>query len=95
MAAKFIGIIVQFRTAGRVMHSLLDNGSQSTIYTEDEIWNLILCLEAQYSSCLVLTIYAHAAVMKNPANLSKHQSNPKVAPVIAKMFSKFGGGAAM
>ncbi|KAL2652422.1 hypothetical protein R1flu_020550 [Riccia fluitans] len=33
-------------------------------------------------------------VMKNPANLAKHQSNPKVAPVIAKMFSKFSGGAA-
>ncbi|MCI14339.1 FAM10 family protein-like, partial [Trifolium medium] len=31
-------------------------------------------------------------VMKNPANLAKHQSNPKVAPVIAKMMSKFGGG---
>jgi suppressor of tumorigenicity protein 13 len=30
--------------------------------------------------------------MKNPANLAKHQSNPKVAPVIAKMMSKFGGG---
>ncbi|KAL3677292.1 hypothetical protein R1sor_027240 [Riccia sorocarpa] len=33
-------------------------------------------------------------VMKNPANLAKHQSNPKVAPIIAKMFSKFSGGAA-
>ncbi|GAB2274110.1 hypothetical protein Dimus_008881 [Dionaea muscipula] len=32
-------------------------------------------------------------VMKNPANLAKHQSNPKVAPVIAKMMSKFGGGS--
>ncbi|CAI0413765.1 unnamed protein product [Linum tenue] len=30
-------------------------------------------------------------VMKNPANLAKHQSNPKVAPVIAKMMSKFAG----
>ncbi|XP_027334179.1 FAM10 family protein At4g22670 isoform X2 [Abrus precatorius] len=30
-------------------------------------------------------------VMKNPANLAKHQANPKVAPVIAKMMSKFGG----
>jgi len=29
--------------------------------------------------------------MKNPANLAKHQANPKVAPVIAKMMSKFGG----
>ncbi|KAK1376405.1 STI1 domain-containing protein [Heracleum sosnowskyi] len=26
-------------------------------------------------------------VMKDPANLSKHQSNPKVAPIIAKMMS--------
>lgn len=33
------------------------------------------------------------AVMKNPSNLAKHQGNPKVAPVIAKMFSKFAGGA--
>ncbi|RDX77037.1 FAM10 family protein, partial [Mucuna pruriens] len=32
-------------------------------------------------------------VMKNPANLAKHQANPKVAPVIAKMMSKFGGPA--
>ncbi|KAJ7944789.1 TPR repeat-containing thioredoxin TDX [Quillaja saponaria] len=30
-------------------------------------------------------------VMKNPANLAKHQGNPKVAPVIAKMMGKFGG----
>ncbi|KAK4260455.1 hypothetical protein QN277_003563 [Acacia crassicarpa] len=30
-------------------------------------------------------------VMKNPANLAKHQANPKVAPVIAKMMSEFGG----
>lgn len=33
------------------------------------------------------------SVMKNPANLAKHQGNPKVAPIIAKMMSKFGGGA--
>jgi hypothetical protein len=25
--------------------------------------------------------------------LAKHQGNPKVAPIIAKMFSKFAGGA--
>ncbi|KAG6399238.1 hypothetical protein SASPL_140714 [Salvia splendens] len=30
-------------------------------------------------------------VMKNPANLAKHQSNPKVAPIIAKMMGKFAG----
>ncbi|XP_050267141.1 FAM10 family protein At4g22670 [Quercus robur] len=30
-------------------------------------------------------------VMKDPANLAKHQANPKVAPVIAKMMNKFGG----
>nr|GEV17292.1 hypothetical protein [Tanacetum cinerariifolium] len=30
-------------------------------------------------------------VMQNPANLAKHQANPKVAPLIAKMMSKFGG----
>ncbi|XP_078174419.1 HSP70-interacting protein 1 isoform X2 [Carex rostrata] len=30
-------------------------------------------------------------VMKNPANFAKHQANPKVAPVIAKMMGKFGG----
>ncbi|KAK8584404.1 hypothetical protein V6N13_109801 [Hibiscus sabdariffa] len=30
-------------------------------------------------------------VMKNPANLAKHQANPKVAPIIAKMMSKFAG----
>ncbi|KMZ57544.1 Hsc70-interacting protein [Zostera marina] len=28
-------------------------------------------------------------VMKNPANFAKHQSNPKVAPVIEKMMKKF------
>ncbi|XP_050376857.1 FAM10 family protein At4g22670 isoform X2 [Argentina anserina] len=28
-------------------------------------------------------------VMANPANLAKHQANPKVAPIIAKMMSKF------
>ncbi|XP_078448056.1 HSP70-interacting protein 1 [Wolffia australiana] len=31
-------------------------------------------------------------VMKNPANFAKHQANPKVAPIIAKMMGKFGGG---
>ncbi|KAK4761586.1 hypothetical protein SAY87_029470 [Trapa incisa] len=31
-------------------------------------------------------------VMKNPANLAKYQANPKIAPVIAKMMSKFPGG---
>jgi suppressor of tumorigenicity protein 13 len=31
------------------------------------------------------------AVMKNPANLAKHQGNPKVAPIIAKMMGKFAG----
>ncbi|CAL9029550.1 unnamed protein product [Prunus brigantina] len=30
-------------------------------------------------------------VMKNPASLAKHQANPKVAPIIEKMMSKFGG----
>ncbi|XP_010277017.1 PREDICTED: FAM10 family protein At4g22670-like [Nelumbo nucifera] len=30
-------------------------------------------------------------VMKNPANLAKHQANPKVAPIIAKMMSGFAG----
>jgi len=33
----------------------------------------------------------HFAVMKNPANLAKHQANPKVAPTIAKMMGKFAG----
>ncbi|MQL89237.1 hypothetical protein Taro_021814 [Colocasia esculenta] len=30
-------------------------------------------------------------VMSNPANFAKHQSNPKVAPIIAKMMGKFAG----
>lgn len=30
-------------------------------------------------------------VMNNPANFAKHQGNPKVAPVIAKMMGKFAG----
>jgi suppressor of tumorigenicity protein 13 len=30
-------------------------------------------------------------VMKDPSNLAKHQANPKVAPIIAKMMSKFAG----
>uniref|UniRef100_A0A0D6R4Z4 STI1 domain-containing protein n=1 Tax=Araucaria cunninghamii TaxID=56994 RepID=A0A0D6R4Z4_ARACU len=30
-------------------------------------------------------------VMKNPANLAKHQANPKVAPILTKMMSKFAG----
>ncbi|KAH7436318.1 hypothetical protein KP509_05G013500 [Ceratopteris richardii] len=30
-------------------------------------------------------------VMKNPANLAKHQANPKIAPLLAKMMSKFSG----
>ncbi|KAK8613995.1 hypothetical protein V6N13_122374 [Hibiscus sabdariffa] len=31
------------------------------------------------------------AVMKNLANLAKHQANPKVTPIITKMMSKFAG----
>lgn len=38
-----------------------------------------------------LLLASGSAVMKNPANLAKHQANPKVAPVIAKMMNKFGG----
>ncbi|KAK4803125.1 hypothetical protein SAY86_001328 [Trapa natans] len=30
-------------------------------------------------------------VMKSPANLVKYQANPKIAPIIAKMMSKFSG----
>lgn len=40
---------------------------------------------------LSVLLFWFGAVMKNPANLAKHQGNPKVAPVIAKMMSKFGG----
>lgn len=43
-------------------------------------WNIAL---------LLLTDYV--PVMKNPANLAKHQANPKVAPIIAKMMAKFAG----
>ena len=31
------------------------------------------------------------AVMKNPANLAKHQANPRIAPVLAKMMTMFAG----
>ncbi|XP_011626894.1 FAM10 family protein At4g22670 [Amborella trichopoda] len=30
-------------------------------------------------------------VMKNPANIAKHQNNPKMAPIIAKLMTMFGG----
>lgn len=43
--------------------------------------------------CL-MSLFPHAngyAVMKNPADLTKYQANPKVAPIIAKMMSKFSG----
>ncbi|KAJ8432651.1 hypothetical protein Cgig2_011817 [Carnegiea gigantea] len=30
-------------------------------------------------------------MMKNPANLAKHQANPRVAPVLAKMMTMFAG----
>ena len=30
-------------------------------------------------------------VMSNPANLAKHQANPKVGPIIAKMMAKMNG----
>lgn len=36
---------------------------------------------------------AFADLQKNPLNFAKHQSNPKVAAVMAKMMGKFGGGA--
>lgn len=44
------------------------------------------------SECVLMFVWLVIfAVMKNPANLAKHQANPKVAPIIAKMMSKFGG----
>ena len=33
-------------------------------------------------------------VSKNPANMSKYESNPKVKKVIEKLQAKFGAGAA-
>lgn len=39
------------------------------------------------NSCL----FSCGAVMNNPASFAKHQANPKVAPVIAKMMGKFAG----
>lgn len=47
----------------------------------------VLCL---YNGGLYVLVNGFA-VMKNPANLAKHQANPKVAPVIAKMMGKFAG----
>lgn len=44
----------------------------------------------EYFSSLECCLNA-ITVMKNPANLAKHQANPKVAPVIAKMMGKFAG----
>ncbi|KAM0825182.1 hypothetical protein ACQ4PT_069753 [Festuca glaucescens] len=32
-------------------------------------------------------------VMSNPANISKHQANPKVGPIIAKMMAKMNAGS--
>ncbi|KAK6138653.1 hypothetical protein DH2020_027610 [Rehmannia glutinosa] len=61
-----------------------------------------VCLEDFLAACLVdpelmaafsdpEVMAALQDVMKNPANLAKHQANPKVAPIIAKMMSKFAG----
>jgi suppressor of tumorigenicity protein 13 len=30
-------------------------------------------------------------VMNNPASFARHQANPKVGPIIAKMMAKFNG----
>lgn len=37
---------------------------------------------------------AFADISQNPANIAKHQSNPKVMKVMEKLTSKMGGGAA-
>ena len=54
ICSEFYWFICSVGTAGRVMQSLLDNRlklwSESTIYTGDEIENLILCLQAQFLS---------------------------------------------
>lgn len=49
-----------------------------------------------FSDFSILTFYTRffetiVTVMNNPASFAKHQANPKVAPVIAKMMAKFGG----
>ena len=31
-------------------------------------------------------------VRTNPANIAKYENDPKIAPVIAKLTAKFGGG---
>lgn len=39
------------------------------------------------SAVLTISDFAdYFAVAKNPASLAKHRANPKVAPVIAKIF---------
>lgn len=46
----------------------------------------------EFSACLTdFVLLLCFTVMTNPANLAKHQANPKVAPVIAKMMGKFAG----
>lgn len=51
------------------------------------------CTQLMMNANNILTkhLFIGGAVMKNPANFAKHQSNPKVAPIIAKMMGKFAG----
>lgn len=41
--------------------------------------------------CFDPLFYCLIPVMNNPANFAKHQANPKVGPIIAKMMGKFSG----
>lgn len=53
------------------------------------VFHLMKYLMSSRKTCAVLTISDFAdyfAVAKNPASLAKHRANPKVAPVIAKIF---------
>lgn len=63
-------------------------------FCDRRFWSLVgTCVAYQrfYLNVLIFCFCDGFAVMKNPANLAKHQANPKVAPIIAKMMGKFGG----
>ena len=84
MLKRSHGIFIQDRTLVEFMKHVPCFTFRLIILIAD---SLILII----NPILSFLLFGFGAVMKNPANLAKHQGNPKVAPVIAKMMSKFGG----
>ncbi|KAL3821478.1 hypothetical protein ACJIZ3_007383 [Penstemon smallii] len=70
------------RCRGEARAAAYEKSKKQTIFKDTPRW---------YVNDISSSFKAPIHLMESPANLGKHQANPKVAPIIAKMLGKFGG----